>query len=161
FGIRQFVPGTSGWAAGDGRRLQEIRGTPAFLALVCYEAVFPNDIGDATRAEFILNITNDAWFDSSIGPAQHAHHARIRSVETGLPMLRASNTGTTIVTDPLGRITARLDEQQVAAVDIVPHHRLDGPTLYTMLGDWPFWVASVLALLLGWFGHRRERATRA
>src|SRR5690606_13217826 len=72
FGIRQFVPGTNGWAAGDGRRLQEILGTPAFLALVCYEAVFPNDIGEVSRAEFILNITNDAWFDGSIGPAQHA-----------------------------------------------------------------------------------------
>jgi apolipoprotein N-acyltransferase len=161
FGIRQFVPGTNGWAAGDGRRLQQIAGTPAFLALVCYEAVFPNDIGDASKAEFILNITNDAWFDGSIGPAQHAHHARIRSVETGLPMLRASNTGTTIVTDPLGRITARLDERQVAAVDIVPHHRLAGQTLYTTLGDWPFWGASVLCLLLGLFGFRRERVTRA
>lgn len=161
FGIRQFVPGTNGWAAGDGRRLQDIAGTPAFLALVCYEAVFPNDIGDVTRAEFILNITNDAWFDGSLGPAQHAHHARIRSVETGLPMLRASNTGTTIVTDPLGRIAARLAEQQVAIVDVVPHHRLAGGTLFTRLGDWPFWAASVLALLLGWLANRREGAARA
>lgn len=161
FGIRQFVPGTNGWAAGNGRRLQEILGTPAFLALVCYEAVFPNDIGDASRAEFILNITNDAWFDGSVGPAQHAHHARLRSVETGLPMLRASNTGTTIVTDPLGRIAARLEEQQVAVIDVVPHHRLEGQALFTTLGDWPFWGASVLALLLGWLGFRRERVTRA
>src|SRR5690606_33818904 len=161
FGIRQFVPGTNGWAAGDGRRLQEIAGTPAFLALVCYEAVFPNDIGDVSRAEFILNITNDAWFDGSVGPAQHAHHARLRSVETGLPMLRASNSGTTIVTDPLGRIAARLDEQQVAVIDVVPHHRLEGQTLFTTLGDWPFWAASALALLLGWLGFRRERTTRA
>jgi apolipoprotein N-acyltransferase len=161
FGLRQFVPGTNGWAPGDGRRLQQIPGTPAYLALVCYEAVFPNDIGDVTKAEFILNITNDAWFDGSVGPSQHAHHARIRSVETGLPMLRASNSGTTIVTDPLGRIVARLAEQEVAAIDVVPHHRLDGETLYTMLGDWPFWGASALALLLGYFGSRRERATRA
>lgn len=161
FGLRQFVPGTNGWAPGEGRRLQQIAGTPAFLALVCYEAVFPNDIGDISKAEFILNITNDAWFDGSIGPSQHAHHARIRSVETGLPMLRASNTGTTIVTDPLGRIVARLAEREVSAVDVVPHHRLAGQTLYTTLGDWPFWGASLLALLLGYFGSRRERATRA
>lgn len=161
FGLRQFVPGTNGWAPGEGRRLQQIAGTPAFLALVCYEAVFPNDIGDVSKAEFILNITNDAWFDGSIGPSQHAHHARIRSVETGLPMLRASNTGTTIVTDPLGRIVARLAEREVSAVDVVPHHRLAGQTLYTTLGDWPFWGASLLALLLGYFGARRERATRA
>ena len=157
FGIRQFVPGTNGWAAGDGRRLLQVPGTPPFLALVCYEAVFPGDIGDVAKAEFILNITNDAWFDGSIGPAQHAHMARLRSVETGLPMLRASNTGTTIVTDPLGRITARLEERQVAAVDVVPHHRLDGATIYTLLGDAPFWGATLLALLLGVWAHRRER----
>jgi apolipoprotein N-acyltransferase len=161
FGLRQFVPGTNGWAAGDGRRLQQIAGTPAFLALVCYEAVFPNDIGDATKAEFILNITNDAWFDGSIGPAQHAHLARIRSVETGLPMLRASNTGTTIVTDPLGRIAARLAEREVNAVDVVPHHRLEGDTLFTIMGDWPFWAVSMLSILLGLFAFRRERAARA
>lgn len=159
FGIRQFVPGTNGWAAGDGRRLMQIPDTPTFLALVCYEAVFPNDIGDVANAEFILNITNDAWFDGSIGPAQHAHMARLRSVEAGLPMLRASNSGTTIVTDPLGRITARLDEQQVAALDIAPHQKLATPTLFTALGDWPFWAVTLLSVLLGIWAHRRERST--
>ena len=108
FGISQFVPGTDGWAPGDGRRLMTPPGTPPFLALVCYEAVFPGDIGDPARAQFILNITNDAWFDGSIGPAQHAHHARVRAVETGLPLLRAANTGVTFAVDPLGRVTARL-----------------------------------------------------
>lgn len=157
FGIRQFVPGTLGWAAGSGRRLMEVPGVPAFLALVCYEAVFPNAIGDPARADFILNITNDAWFDGSIGPAQHAHMARLRSVETGLPMLRASNSGTTIVTDPLGRIVARLDEQQVAALDVVPHDKLTGGTLYNLLGDWPFWLMSLLAVATGVLAARRAR----
>jgi apolipoprotein N-acyltransferase len=157
FGIRQFVPGTLGWAAGSGRRLMEVPDVPAFLALVCYEAVFPNAIGDPARADFILNITNDAWFDGSIGPAQHAHMARLRSVETGLPMLRASNSGTTIVTDPLGRIVARLDERQVAALDVVPHAKLTGGTLYNLLGDWPFWLMSLLAVATGVLAARRAQ----
>lgn len=157
FGIRQFVPGTNGWAPGNGRRLMQVPGAPPFLALVCYEAIFPNDIGDVSAAQFILNITNDAWFDGSLGPAQHAHMARLRSVETGLPMLRASNSGTTIVTDPLGRIVARLAEQQVAALDVVPHHRLEDGTLYNRLGDWPFWAASLCSVGLGLFAARRRR----
>lgn len=156
FGIRQFVPGTNGWAPGSGRRLLQVPGAPPFLALVCYEAIFPNDIGDVASAQFILNITNDAWFDGSIGPAQHAHMARLRSVETGLPLLRASNSGTTIVTDPLGRIVAQLPEQQVAALDIVPHQRLEAGTLYTRLGDWPFWAMSLCALGAGLFAARRR-----
>jgi apolipoprotein N-acyltransferase len=161
FGIRQFVPGTNGWAPGDGRRLQAPPGTPAFLALVCYEAIFPGDIGDVASAEFIVNVTNDAWFDGSIGPAQHAHHARLRSVETGLPMLRVANSGTTILVDPLGRITARLADREVGLLDVVPAHRLEGETMYTRLGDWPFAGALVLGLLLSLAAARREARRRA
>jgi apolipoprotein N-acyltransferase len=156
FGIRQFVPGTNGWTYGDGRRLVITEGTPAFLALICYEAVFPNDIGDVSKAQFILNITNDAWFDGSVGPAQHAHHARIRSVETGVPMLRASNSGTTIVVDPLGRVTARLAEREVALIDAVPANRLPEDTFYTRFGDWPFAAVLALGLLLSLLAARRD-----
>lgn len=147
FGINQFVPGTNGWAPGDGKRLMSVAGTPAFLALVCYEAVFPGDIGDPEGAEFILNITNDAWFDGSLGPEQHAHLARLRSVETGLPMLRAANTGVSFATDPLGRITASLAPLQPGVLDVVPSMKLAGGTLFNRVGDWPFF--SLIALGMG------------
>jgi len=160
-GIRQFVPGTNGWAPGDGRRLMTPPGTPPFLALVCYEAVFPGDIGDPTRAQFILNITNDAWYDGSIGPAQHAHHARIRAVETGLPLLRAANTGATMAVDPLGRVTARLAEQEVAVVDVVPSGRLPDETLFVRFWHWPFLAALGLGGLLALWSWWRERPRRA
>jgi apolipoprotein N-acyltransferase len=161
FGIRQFVPGTNGWAAGDGRRLLTPPGTPPYLALVCYEAVFSGDIGDPTRAQFIINITNDAWYDGSIGPAQHGHHARIRAVETGLPMLRAANTGTTMVIDPLGRVTARLAEQQVAVIDVVPAGRLPGETIFVRFGHWPFLGALLLGLVAALLSAWRARRQRA
>jgi apolipoprotein N-acyltransferase len=157
FGINQFVPGTNGWAAGDGRRLMAPPGSPAFLALICYEAVFPGDIGPVDDAGFILNITNDAWFMGSIGPAQHAHHARLRSVETGLPMLRSANTGTTLVIDALGRITARLAEEQVGVLDVVPGQKLGGGTIYNRLGDWPMLLAAALCLAAGMIGWRRGK----
>lgn len=157
FGINQFVPGTNGWAAGDGRRLMTPPGTPAFLALVCYEAVFPGDIGDPSEAQFILNVTNDAWFMGSIGPAQHAHHARMRAVETGLPLLRAANTGVTLSVDPLGRIVSQLAENQVGVLDVVPSEPLPGGTLFNRLGDLPFWLAVVLGILGSFVAARRPR----
>ncbi len=157
FGINQFVPGTNGWAAGDGRRLLSPPGSPAFLALVCYEAVFPGDIGDPSGAQFILNVTNDAWFMGSIGPAQHAHHARLRAVETGLPMLRAANTGVTLAIDPLGRVTARLAEDQVGVLDVVPAAPLPGGTLFNRVGELPFWIAVVLGILGSVVVSRRPR----
>jgi len=160
FGINQFVPGTNGWAAGDGRRLMTPPGTPPFLALVCYEAVFPGDIGDTQAveaAQFILNVTNDAWFMGSIGPAQHAHHARMRAVETGLPMLRAANTGVTLSVDPLGRVVAQLAEEQVGVLDVVPSEPVPGGTLFNRIGDLPFWVAVGLGILGSLLAARRPR----
>jgi apolipoprotein N-acyltransferase len=160
FGINQFVPGTNGWAPGDGRRLMQAPGTPGFLALVCYEAVFPGDIGspsDIEAAQFILNITNDAWFDGSIGPAQHGHLARLRAVETGLPLLRAANTGVTFATDPLGRITGSLAPLQAGVLDVVPSQKLAGGTLFNRLGDWPFFALIALGLLASVVVVRRPR----
>lgn len=158
FGINQLVPGTNGWAPGTGRRLMTPPMSPEFLALVCYEAVFPGDIGDPTDAQFILNVTNDAWFDGSIGPAQHAHHARMRAVETGLPMLRAANTGVTFATDPLGRISGQLAEQQVAVLDAVPYRPLAGGTLFNRLGNGPSLLAALLMFGIAAMARRRRPA---
>lgn len=155
FGVRQFVPGTDGWAPGDGRRLMSVPGTPPFVALICYEAVFPGDLGaDLAAAEFILNVTNDSWFDGSIGLAQHAHHARLRAVETGLPLVRVGNSGVTMITDPLGRVTARLPEGAVAFVDATLSEKLP-PTLFDRVGHWPFGVGVLAFLVLGFATRRR------
>ncbi len=161
FGIRQLVPGTNGWAPGDGRRLMAPPDVPAFIALICYEAVFPGDLGaDPAAAQFILNITNDAWFDGSIGPAQHAHHARLRSVESGLPMVRVGNTGVTMLVDPLGRITARLPEQQRDVLDVVPAQKLD-LTVFDRFGNWPALAAALIAIAVGIATRTRPVRKRA
>ncbi|GGF40909.1 apolipoprotein N-acyltransferase [Youhaiella tibetensis] len=158
FGIRQFVPGANGWAAGDGRRLMSLPGTPDFLAVICYEAIFSGDLGaDIGKAQFIFNITNDAWFDGSIGPAQHAHHARVRAVEEGLPLVRAANSGLTFLTDPLGRVTASLAPQQVGLLDVVPSQRLAG-TPFSQVRYGPFLIALLAGLAIAWLSSRRGRA---
>jgi apolipoprotein N-acyltransferase len=156
-GIRQFVPGADGWSHGDARRrLMAVPGSPAFLALICYEILFSGDLGDVDKAQFILNITNDAWFDGSIGPAQHAHHARLRAVEEGMSLMRVANTGITFATDPLGRITAQLAPGQMAALDVRPHQRLN-PTIFAQIRHWPFLIAVVAGMLIGFVASRRRR----
>ena len=117
FGITQFVPGNEGWTPGGPRRLMVPPGTPAFLPLVCYEAIFSGDLGPVDDAAFMLNVTNDGWFDGSIGKAQHFHHARLRTVEEGRPMLRLGNTGMTAIIDPLGRLTASLAPDSTGVLD--------------------------------------------
>jgi apolipoprotein N-acyltransferase len=155
-GLRQFVPGADGWQAGDGRRLMKVPNTPPFLALICYEAIFSGDLGpDTGKAQFILNITNDAWFDGSIGLAQHADHVRLRAVEEGLPIIRVANSGLTRVIDPLGRVTADLPPEQEGLLDVVPANRLPG-TVFTALGYWPLLLALVLGICLAWWSCRRR-----
>lgn len=160
-GVRQLVPGPNGWSPGDGKRLVTTANIPAFIALICYEAIFSGDLGaDPAAAQFILNITNDSWFDGSIGPAQHAHHARLRAVESGLPMVRVANTGLTMLVDPLGRVTAELAPLQPALMDVVPALPIGG-TLFNRLGHLPFFAALALGLLIALWSARRHRHREA
>ena len=148
FGITQFVPGTNGWAAGDGRRLVAPPGLPPFIALICYEAIFSGDLGaDPAAAAYLLNISNDEWFDGSIGPAQHAHHALLRAVEAGLPLLRATNSGVTFAADPLGRVIGSLAPQEPGRLDVALPGKLAEPTLFARFGNWPFLAALALGLI--------------
>jgi apolipoprotein N-acyltransferase len=159
-GIKQFVPGAEGWGHGDARRrLLNLPGTPSLLALICYEILFSGDLGDTTEAEFLFNITNDAWFDGSIGPAQHAHHARVRAVEEGMSLIRAANTGVTFATDPLGRITGQLTPLEMAALDVRPSERL-ASTPFAQWRHWPLLAVLALGLLISVLAWRAERPRR-
>ena len=156
-GIKQFVPGADGWSQGDvRRRLLGLPSAPAPLVLVCYEIIFSGDLGEVAGAQYLLNVTNDAWFDGSIGPAQHAHHARLRAVEEGMSLIRAANTGLTFATDPLGRITAELAPGEMAALDVRPHQKLEA-TVFQSVRHWPFLIAVVAGILAGAVASRRGR----
>jgi apolipoprotein N-acyltransferase len=105
-GLRQFVEIPGGFEAGARRKPMQIKGLPAALPLICYEAIFPSGlIPDGPRPGLLLNVTNDGWFGNTAGPYQHLAQARLRSVEQGLPQLRAANTGISAIIDPLGRVT--------------------------------------------------------
>ncbi|MBN9542864.1 MAG: apolipoprotein N-acyltransferase [Alphaproteobacteria bacterium] len=74
------------------------------LPLICYEAIFPKlNYNRKKHYDAILNLTNDAWFGDSSGPYQHYAMAKTRSVELGLPLIRAAGTGISAVTDSYGR----------------------------------------------------------
>ena len=104
-GLRQLVQG--GFLPGVLRRSLNLPSSPPFVPLICYEAIFPGAVlPDGPRPGYILNVTNDGWFGKTIGPYQHAHQARIRAVEEGLPLVRAANTGISLITDGYGRLQA-------------------------------------------------------
>lgn len=90
------------------------------LALICYEGIFPLQVGIAApEARYLINITNDGWFTGTIALYQHAALTRLRAVETGLPVVRAANTGITVVYDGLGNERARLPINTATYMDVV------------------------------------------
>ncbi|TIX96976.1 MAG: apolipoprotein N-acyltransferase, partial [Mesorhizobium sp.] len=83
-----------------------------------YEVIFPDLVAvDATSAQLIVNVTNDAWFGDTPGPYQHFRQAQIRAVENGLPLLRAANNGISAIVDPRGRIVDALAVNARGAID--------------------------------------------
>jgi apolipoprotein N-acyltransferase len=131
------------------------------VALICYEAVYPDLVRRAVvqGANLLLNLTNDAWYGFSSGPDQFLAIAALRSAEHGLPMLRAANTGVSALVDAHGRVVehTELFERRVVVVQVPS--AVSAPTPYTRLGDWPipaswaFLVASLGVVLV----RRRER----
>jgi apolipoprotein N-acyltransferase len=103
-GLQQLTKLPGGFIAGDRRRTIESPRAPAFLPLICYEIIFPRQaVPPEAQPAWLLNVTNDAWFGFSPGPYQHLEQARVRAIEEGLPLVRAANTGISVVTDALGR----------------------------------------------------------
>lgn len=95
--------------------------TPAGVAvgLICYEGIFPLQVlRAAAGARYLINITNDNWFTGTIALYQHAALARLRAVETGLPLVRVANTGLTVVFDGYGREVLRLPINVAARADV-------------------------------------------
>ncbi|MGE0256358.1 MAG: apolipoprotein N-acyltransferase [Alphaproteobacteria bacterium] len=140
--IETIAPGRGDFAAGPGPQTLSLPGLPAVGPLVCYEAIFPGAVTAGQRPAWLLNLTNDAWFGTSVGPAQHFAIALTRAVEEGLPLVRVANTGISAVVDPWGRVLARLDSGVTGVLDTGLPRALQ-PTPFARWGNW-----IVLVLLL-------------
>ncbi len=134
-------------------------GYPIALS-ICYEIAFGDEIiRDLPEARFLVTVSNDAWFGTSIGPHQHFEIARVRALETGRFLLRATNTGITAIVGPDGGVRARLGQFETGVLEgeISPR---SGATPYVVVGDYPLIAAMFLLLAAPWLGPRLERRRR-
>lgn len=114
-------------------------------ASICYEDAFPSEVVQALPdAQFLINVSNDAWFGDSLAPRQHLEIARMRAIENGRDLLRATNTGISAIVDSRGRMLAS-----------VPSFVRDGATaeIQPRAGSTPFvhvhnWLALGLVLVM-------------
>ncbi|MGE4483030.1 apolipoprotein N-acyltransferase [Acidocella sp.] len=124
-----------GFTPGSGpKTIKNIPGLSPFGAIICYEAIFSGQIIDEKeRPDWIVNVTDDAWFGDTAGPRQHFANVRLRAVEEGLPVVRDANSGISAVIDPFGRVTASmpLDYQGVL---VAPLPEPQPKTFYSRFG---------------------------
>ena len=137
--VGDFVPGTRPVPLGDRHPV---------AALICYEGIFPDLVRQfsAGGAELLVNLSNDSWYGDSAARHQLLLMSRLRAIENGRWLLRATNTGITAIVDPYGRLqTFPLDQR---AVFTGKFGYLGGRTPYVAFGHWFPVLAAVAALVL-------------
>jgi apolipoprotein N-acyltransferase len=129
---------------------------------ICYEVVYSDLVARAARrADLLVTISNDAWFGNSLGPLQHLEMARMRALETGRYVLRATNNGVSAVIDERGRIVAQSPQFVMTTLTGLAQPML-GRTPYVNLLSRAVIIGCVLILLAQFLLHSslwRERTS--
>ncbi len=155
--VSKLTAGTTDFSRGPGRVTLDLPDLPPVSPLICYEVIFPGNVTEpGMRPEWLLNLTNDAWYGLSAGPYQHFAAARLRAVEEGLPLVRVANTGISAIVDPYGRIVSFLGLGARGVVDGPLPVALDSATLYSRIGNVSGLVLLAASVLVGWIVSRRR-----
>ncbi|MDE0942931.1 MAG: apolipoprotein N-acyltransferase [Alphaproteobacteria bacterium] len=162
-GVDKLAHGAVDFSPGEGPRSVVMPGLPPFRPLICYEIVFPREIQGGIfdqslkpDPEWLLNLTNDAWFGEGFGPRQHLDISRIRAAEQGLPVIRAANTGISAIIDPYGRL---MDYLPLAAAGFLDSRlpKALPKTLYAQYGDSIFAIFCIVLGALIFMIRRRAK----
>lgn len=132
-----------------------------FNPAICYEIIFGDQLQknqQADNADYLLTISNDAWFGTSVGPWQHFQMARMRALELGKPLVRATNTGITAFVNGYGRV----EKQAPQFETLVLTHTISpfkGATPFSIWGNWAVYGLSIVVLLLNLVRRKTRTAT--
>ncbi len=117
-GIPSLSMAVSSFTRGDIRPFSP-PGLPPASAQICYEIIFPGftDFSTDPQPQYILNISNDAWYGRSTGPWQHINQVKYRAIETKLPVVRSASNGISGIIDPLGRRLDKTSPYELTIID--------------------------------------------
>jgi len=161
-GLRAMISLPGGFTSGaDRERSMTVAGLPSFVPMICYEAIFPAEImRRSAQDDWLVQVTNDAWFGNWVGPYQHLAMARVRAVERGLPVARSANTGVSAVIDGYGQTIASLPlNKSGVLLESLP--RKAPQTLYTQYEDIPFGLGLLVLLILSICRRSGPKDTRS
>ena len=133
-GLSRLAPGDLDFWPGPGPHTLDLGAFGKAGLQICYEIIFSGQVVDRDhRPDFIFNPSNDAWF-GGWGPPQHLAQARLRAIEEGLPVIRATPTGISAVIDADGRILDSLPMHQAGRIHaFVP--KAHAPTPFARYGN--------------------------
>jgi apolipoprotein N-acyltransferase len=149
----------SSFSRGDAVQDNLLAGGYKFATSICYEMEYSDELRQNIHddTQFIVNVSNDSWFGTSGGPWQHMEIARMRAIEFGKPVVRATNSGVTVVFDHQGKTIGMLPqfEQKVLRADVAP---TTGVTPYTRWGSLPLIGFCIAGLVIAFWQQNRKRA---
>ncbi len=155
-GLARLVPGDIDFTSGKGPANLTLPGFGSIGMQICYEIIFSGEVVDrAHRPRILFNPSNDAWF-GRWGPPQHLAQARMRAIEEGLPILRATPTGISAIIAADGRLVATVPHETAGAIERPMPSALP-PTLFSRVGN--AMAAIVAALMLVAAAVIRSRAS--
>jgi len=139
----------SSFTAGAAEQVPLIAKGLRFSAYICYEIVYPELVRQQAKdKDFLITISNDAWFGHSWGPIQHFQMARMRALETGKYLLRGTNTGITAIIDHRGNVQSSIPAFQAGVLKGVLYGT-QGVTPFVQYGQWPVLALALIMLIVG------------
>lgn len=147
-GFQQLLEMKGGFAQGTKRKIFTTQNFGTILPIICYEVAFSSEMRKMSReSDWIINVTNDAWFGVSSGPYQHLHLAQMRAVELGRPLVRVANTGISAIIDATGEIREKIPLSTQGVIQAkLPDMRFDTP--FSCFGRLLFFAIWLIFLMI-------------
>jgi len=158
FGLSVITNNYQSFSSGEDRKIIDIKRNDfslKILPLICYEIIYSGKIFNNSNFDLIVNISEDGWFGSSIGPKQHFAHSIFRAVESGKYLLRSANNGIAAIVNPLGIIEQKVEYGQSGYIDFKKAKKMQ-PTLFSKHGNKIF-ITLILIYIFLIFSFNRFR----
>jgi apolipoprotein N-acyltransferase len=169
--LYQWSPNSGAFT--PGRSFEPLRlGEHRIATMICYEDIIPSFVNKLVRTgdpDLLVNLTNDRWFQNQNAgksgerdtnePIQHLALAKLRSIEHRMYLARVSNSGLSALIDANGRVVTQTKAMQ-AEVEVAEARYMRVPTLYSLVGDYPFWVIGALTVAAGFLEAKRPKKKR-
>ena len=162
-GIKKITQGYQSFSKGKKRNtivLNNNFSNFSFLPLICYEIIYSGNINlDNNQFDFIINISEDGWFNDSIGPEQHFSHSIFRAIEEGKNIIRSTNNGISAYIDPSGNIIESLESTQRGVIELSSFKK-SKKTSFSKTGNNIFFYFVSLYIILIFFFNKSKRESK-